>query len=100
MNPEAIMAYHARSFAPAARLLSRPDRLLIARLYALCRTIDDIADEIGGPIGHDRLQTLYDDLGRSDPRDSLAIEAATWVGCFDRIGADCGDRYGSDLYRR
>jgi phytoene synthase len=75
MNPEAMMAYHARSFAPAARLLSRPDRLLIARLYALCRTIDDIADEIGGSVGHDRLQTLFDDLRRSDPRDRLAIEA-------------------------
>ena len=51
MTPEAIMAYHARSFAPAARLLAKHDRLLVARLYVLCRTIDDIADEIGGPIG-------------------------------------------------
>ena len=75
MTPEAIMAYHARSFAPAARFLAKRDRLLVARLYALCRTIDDIADEIGGPIGQDKLQKVYDDLLRPNPRDPLAIEA-------------------------
>ena len=75
MTPAEIMAYHARSFAPAARLLAKRDRLLIARLYALCRTIDDIADEIGGPIGQDRLQKVHDDLLRPNPRDPLAIEA-------------------------
>jgi phytoene synthase len=75
MTPEAIMAHHARSFAPAARLLAKRERLLVARLYALCRTIDDIADEIGGPIGQDKLQKVHDDLLRPNPRDPLAIEA-------------------------
>ena len=75
MTPEAIMAYHARSFAPAARFLAKHDRLLVARLYVLCRTIDDIADEIGGPIGQYRLQKVHDDLLRPNPRDPLAIEA-------------------------
>jgi phytoene synthase len=75
MNPEMIMAQHARSFAPAARLLLKRDRLLVARLYALCRTIDDIADDIGGPVAYDRLCKLQDDLYRWSPRDHLAVEA-------------------------
>ena len=75
MTPEAIMKHHARSFAPAARLLAKRDRLIIARIYALCRTIDDIADEIGGSIGQDQLQIFYDDLVSSQPQDVLAIEA-------------------------
>jgi phytoene synthase len=75
MSPEEIMAYHARSFAPAARFLPRHDRHLIARLYVLCRTIDDIADEIGGPVGHRQLQKLQDDLWAHKPLGRLAIEA-------------------------
>lgn len=75
MNPEALMAQHARSFAPAARLLARSDRLRIARLYALCRSIDDIADEIGGDVGLDRLSKLHSDLGHPAPCDHLAVEA-------------------------
>ena len=75
MTPEKIMEYHARSFAPAARFLPRKDRILIARLYVLCRTIDDIADEIGGPVGHRQLSKLHEDLWRSYPKSRLAIEA-------------------------
>lgn len=75
MTPEAVMAHHARSFAPAALLLSRRDRQRIARLYALCRSIDDIADEIGGQIGRDRLLKLQDDLERPTQRDHLGVEA-------------------------
>jgi phytoene synthase len=75
MTPEAVMAQHARSFAPAARLLPRADRRRIARLYAVCRSIDDIADEIGGQIGRDRLLKLHDDLFRPTPCDHLAVEA-------------------------
>jgi phytoene synthase len=76
VTPEGIMAYHARSFAPAARFLPPKDRLLIARLYVLCRTIDDIADEIGGPVGYRQLLKLHEDLWRSDPKSRLAIEAS------------------------
>jgi phytoene synthase len=75
MTPEALMARHARSFAPAARLLARPDRRRVARLYALCRTVDDIADDIGGAVGHARLQRLHDQIGLPVPTDTLAQEA-------------------------
>jgi phytoene synthase len=75
MTPQAIMTHHARSFAPAARLLHRRDRLCVARLYALCRTVDDIADEIGGLVGQAQLQGLLDDLNKPDPQDPIAVEA-------------------------
>ena len=62
MTPEDILSNHARSFAPAARALSRADRGRVARLYALCRTVDDLADTIGGPQVAARLTRLADDL--------------------------------------
>jgi phytoene synthase len=70
------MAYHARSFSPATLLLPRHDRKRVARLYVLCRTVDDIADEIGGPVGQRQLQKLHDDLGSHDPQGYLAREAS------------------------
>jgi phytoene synthase len=75
MTPQDIMTHHARSFAPAARLLPRHDRQRVARLYAVCRTIDDIADEIGGDVGRTQLQALCDDLKSFDPHSDLASEA-------------------------
>lgn len=79
MTPEAMLARHARSFAPAARLLAREDRARIARLYALCRTVDDLADTVGGAAVAQRLTAVAEDLSRcgdagSDP---LAAEART-----------------------
>lgn len=75
MTPQAIMTHHARSFAPATRLLHRRDRLRVVRLYALCRTVDDIADEIGGLVGQTQLQTLLDNLKNLDSKDPVAAEA-------------------------
>lgn len=75
MTPEDILSHHARSFAPAARALSRADRGRIARLYALCRTVDDLADTVGGPQVAARLTQLADDLRNRAGTDPLAIEA-------------------------
>ncbi|WP_249219075.1 squalene/phytoene synthase family protein [Loktanella sp. SALINAS62] len=69
------MAYHARSFSPGARLLPRHDRRRVARLYVLCRTVDDIADEIGGSVGQRQLQDLQRDLSSDNPQDELARDA-------------------------
>lgn len=74
------MARHARSFAPAARLLRRGDRVRLARLYALCRTVDDIADDVGGPTACARLRSLQTELTRPQPQDPLAIEAHDLLG--------------------
>lgn len=75
MTPEEVMARHARSFAPAARLLAVPDRALIARLYALCRTVDDLADTVGGSDVAVRLTRLAASLEDTQSQDPLAIEA-------------------------
>jgi len=88
MSTEATMARHARSFAPAARILSQPDRVRVARLYVLCRTIDDIADEIGGDVGRAELETLHADLERSDTTSLLAVEGrALFTGRPDGMDA-------------
>lgn len=77
MTPEAMLTHHARSFAPAARLLARDDHARVARLYALCRTVDDLADTVGGAAVAARLAALAKDLadGGGGGRDPLAIEA-------------------------
>ena len=75
MTPEEVMARHARSFAPAARLLAAPDRARIARLYALCRTVDDLADTVGGPEVAARLTRLANSLEDAQGCDPLAVEA-------------------------
>jgi len=77
MTPEAMLAHHARSFAPAARLLARDDHARVARLYALCRTVDDLADTVGGSAVAARLAALARDLSPDGGcgRDPLAIEA-------------------------
>ncbi len=55
---EAIMARHARSFAPASRILARADRARVAQLYALCRIVDDLADEDGSDAAAMRLADI------------------------------------------
>ncbi|MBS1303387.1 squalene/phytoene synthase family protein [Loktanella sp. SALINAS62] len=77
MTPQETLSYHARSFAPATRALSRADRGRIARLYALCRTLDDLADTVGGPDISARLTRLELDLRSAAGTDPLAIEART-----------------------
>jgi phytoene synthase len=62
MTPEVLLTQHAKSFAPAARLLARADYNRIARLYALCRTVDDLADTIGGTAVATRLWGLANSL--------------------------------------
>jgi 15-cis-phytoene synthase len=44
-DPQAIMDAHAKSFAWAARFLSRDARTQAAKLYAFARLMDDLVDE-------------------------------------------------------
>ena len=75
MTPQDVMTRHARSFAPAARLLPARDRARIARLYALCRAVDDLADTVGGADSAARLMRLARSLEVPQGRDPLAVEA-------------------------
>ena len=72
---KAIMSHHARSFAPAARLLPAKDWARVARLYALCRIVDDLADEDGGPEAIARLGRMETELFNADTTDPVAREA-------------------------
>jgi phytoene synthase len=88
MTPEAMLAYHARSFAPAARILPPEDHARIATLYALCRTVDDLADTMGGPQMRARLARLAADLRVGNTRDPLAVKArALFEGRPDGLAA-------------
>jgi len=75
IEAEAILSHHARSFAPAARLLRRADRLRVARLYALCRIVDDLADEDGSASAVQRLAIIAHALQTSSVQDPIASEA-------------------------
>ncbi|WP_371036792.1 phytoene/squalene synthase family protein [Rhodosalinus sp. FB01] len=95
------MRHHARSFAPAARLLGRRDRARVARLYALCRTVDDLADTIGGPEVRARLVHLEQDLSWAHGDDPFAREAydlfagdATGLAAFGQLVATVADDTG------
>jgi len=75
MTPEAMLDHHARSFAPAARMLPPADHARIAELYALCRTVDDLADTVGGLQVQARLTGLAAELRGGDGSDPLAAKA-------------------------
>lgn len=67
----AVLSTHARSFRWGALLLSPDARDDAAVLYALCRTVDDLADEGGPP---EALDELREEL--SGPRSPRPLAAA------------------------
>jgi len=69
---QAILHYHARSFAWAARLLPAATRSDAARLYAFCRTIDDLADNAPAEQAHRRLAAVRMALEAGDDSDPVA----------------------------
>lgn len=81
-DAQAILSRHARSFAPAARLLRREDRRRVARLYALCRLVDNLADADGSPTAARRLAVIEADLRGGTGNDPVARDAAAlFAGC-------------------
>lgn len=87
-NARDVMARHARSFAPAARLLARADRDRVARLYALCRCVDDLADEDGGADAAARLRGIEHALRNGHGGDPVARDArALFAGRPDGLAA-------------
>lgn len=84
----AVLAAHARTFQLASRLLPPANRDAAAVLYALCRLIDDIADDAddGVPPGVVRsaLRCLRAELTGSQPPRPLV---AAWLEVAARTGA-------------
>ncbi|MEF8833825.1 MAG: phytoene/squalene synthase family protein [Halofilum sp. (in: g-proteobacteria)] len=80
LTATAVMRHHGQSFHWAGRLLPAEVRLRCARLYAICRAVDDLADL---PVGIDerrvsttRLEGLIKAIRRRDATDPLVAEAA------------------------
>ena len=74
MNPRDVLARHASSFHMASRLLRPADAGDVAVLYAVCRLIDDIADESADGAGRieDFIQALEADEPERIPVEGFA----------------------------
>ncbi len=64
---------HARTFSLAARFLPRQRYDAVARLYAFCRELDDLADAGPAGINHDQLLGIRQDICCGESRD-LAVQ--------------------------
>lgn len=62
IEPRYLMAQHAKTFAFAGAVLSKDQLGPIARLYQICRVIDDCADELPPIEGRQWLQKLKTSL--------------------------------------
>jgi 15-cis-phytoene synthase len=72
----ALLKRHGKSFAWAARLLPRQQASHLARLYALCRMIDDLADEDGSDAAVARLIALRQQDWRLDSPEPMSAQFA------------------------
>lgn len=66
-----VMVRHARTFSAAAAFLAPGARAEVAVLYALCRRVDDLADEVGD---RDALDRISADLRRGASDDPLVAQ--------------------------
>ncbi len=97
---QAILRYHARSFAWAARLLPRQTRDDAAQLYAFCRTIDDLADSGEPEAGEAQLSAIRDALQDHDADHPVAgalLELADRSGLPPTAAIDLVDGVRGDL---
>ena len=74
---------HGKTFAWAAHLMPRRDANRLARLYPICRTLDDLADIDGGAEARARLLALRSAPWRSSSADPVARELAATVAEMD-----------------
>ncbi len=69
---------HGKTFCWAAHLMPRRDALRLARLYATCRAIDDLADLDGGTEAGARLTALLTETWAAESDDPLTASLA-WL---------------------
>jgi 15-cis-phytoene synthase len=74
-----ILKEHGKTFAWAAHLMPRRDANRLARLYAICRRLDDLADLDGGADARARLLALRSAPWRSSSTDPITRELAAMV---------------------
>ena len=74
-----MLKRHGKTFAWAAHLMPRRDADRLARLYAICRRLDDLADLDGGAAAKGRLLALRTQPWSACSSDLIARELATMV---------------------
>ena len=74
-----MLKRHGKTFAWAAHLMPRRDTDRLARLYAICRRLDDLADLDGGADAKQRLLALQAQPWGAASADPMARELATMV---------------------
>ena len=74
-----MLKRHGKTFAWAAHLMPRRDADRLARLYAICRRLDDLADLDGGADAKQRLLALQAQPWGAASADPMARELATMV---------------------
>ena len=74
-----MLKRHGKTFAWAAHLMPRRDADRLAQLYAICRTLDDLADLDGGDNATGRLQALRAKPWTSGSADPVARALAVMV---------------------
>ena len=74
-----MLKRHGKTFAWAAHLMPRRDADRLARLYAICRMLDDLADLDGSAEARGQLLGLQAQPWSSTSADSIARELATMV---------------------
>ncbi len=75
----ALLKRHGKTFAWAAHLLPRGQAGHLARLYALCRMIDDLADEDGSAPAVARLHALRGGAWHGNSTDPIAMGFADLI---------------------
>jgi len=80
-DPSDLMKKHGKSFYFASLIFSKSDLLKIARLYKLCRFIDDCADELPESESSLAISSIFYDLDHpesSTPFNLLLNEVEQW----------------------
>lgn len=103
-DPERIFRRNSRSFSLAARLLPKARRNAVARLYAFCRYLDDLADDSRDGDQH-QLKRIRETIAGSltaeegspesdfiDLSDRFELPRQAGLELIDALMADCGSR--------
>ncbi len=83
-----ILARHGKSFSWATRLFSEKTAADVAYLYAFCRTVDNIADNLPVEVARQKLRNIRSDLdaaASSHPDVQAFLKLATKNGIDPRI---------------
>jgi phytoene synthase len=80
----AITKFHSKSFYAASALLPEEKRSAVRALYAFCRTVDDVVDEIESKKDRDVELNYWREVVRSASAPDGDLVAAAWADALSR----------------